>query len=162
MVRGRKPKATAVKEASGALRKNPQRRNHEEPQPRLGWPAMPSTVAADEAASAAWSAVCGILEEMKILAVSDVHAIAMYCTTYAEWSKAYEHVRKHGVSCPTAAGGVTTSPETHQYNKLSDRLLKMFAELGMTPSSRSRIRVQGDAEEDNPITDLLARFQGIN
>jgi P27 family predicted phage terminase small subunit len=59
-----------------------------------------------------------------------------------------------------AAGGVTTSPEAHQYNKLSDRLIKLCAELGLTPSARSRISVAEPDKTDDPMEAILLKFQG--
>ena len=162
MVAGRKPKATAVKEASGALRKNPQRRNKAEPKPKRGHPAMPPTVKADKVAASQWNDLCQLLDDMKILTVADQAVMAMYCTTYAEWLKVYEHVRDNGCSYVSVNGNPATSPQTHQYNKLSDRLLKLFAELGLTPSSRSRIKATEIDDSDNPFADLLSRFSGIN
>ena len=162
MVRGRKPKATAVKEASGALKKNPQRRNTREPKPVLGAPPMPPTVRVDKIAKEQWTELCNLLAGMNILTTADSGVMAMYCTTYSEWIKAYEHVREHGVSCLTAAGSMTTSPEASNWHKLSDRIIRLFAELGLTPSSRSRIKAPELSETENPFTDLLERFSGLN
>lgn len=162
MVRGRKPKPTAVKEASGALRKNPQRRNRREPKPPAGAPPMPSIVAADPAAKTEWMELCGWLADMGTLAKADRSLMAIYCTTFSEWVKYMEHVREHGVCVATANGGVTTAPEAHQYNKLSDRMLKLLTELGLTPSARSRIRTPEQNDEEDPFQNLLERFSGSN
>ena len=159
-MRGRKPKPTAVHEASGALAKNPKRRNRQEPKPKPGAPKMPGVVRADPVASQEWEALCGWLDDMRILSKADRTLMAQYCTTYAEWVKYMTHVRQYGVSVPTASGGVTTSPETYQYNKLSDRMLKLLAELGLTPSARSRIRTPEQRDDDDPFNVLLERMSG--
>ena len=158
MVRGRKPIATAVKEASGALKHDPQRRNRDEPVGTLGAPTKPDMVAIDTVASEKWEHLCYLLDDLGILAISDQAVMASYCTTWSEWEKTYHHVREHGHSCPTAAGSVTTSPESHAYHKLSDRLLKLCAELGLTPSSRSRIKAPGKGVEDDPLAEWMANY----
>lgn len=162
MVRGRKPKPTAVKERSGALRKNPQRRNEYEPRPTLGAPRKPSMVAADPIASNEWDSLCEWLDDMGILAKADRSLMIHYVTTYSEWRKYFVIVRDYGVSVPTATGGVTTSPETHQYNKLSDRLLKLLVELGLTPSARSRLKATDVKDDDDPFASLVSRLSGNN
>lgn len=162
MVRGRKPKPSAVKERSGALRKNPQRRNKEEPKPTLGAPRKPAMVEADQIASQEWDSLCDWLDDMGILAKADRALMISYVTTYSEWRKYFIHVRDHGVSVPTATGGVTTSPETHQYNKLSDRLLKLLVELGLTPSARSRLKATEPKDDDDPFASLVGRLSGMN
>lgn len=159
-MRGRKPKPTAVKEREGAFVKDPQRRNKREPKPRPGAPPVPPHVKVDPVATEEWANLCEWLDDMKILAQADRTLMAHYCTTYSEYLKHYKHVAKHGVSVPTAAGGVTTSPEAHQYNKLADRLIKLCAELGLTPSARSRISVAEPSKEDDPMEAILLKFQG--
>ena len=158
--RGPKPKPNAVKEREGAFVKNPQRRNKNEPKPRRGAPPVPSFVKVNKAAAEEWTSLCQWLDEMGILAQADRTLMAQYCTTYAEWVRYYEHVAKHGVSIPNASGALSTTPEAHQYNKLSDRLIKLCAELGLTPSARSRISVAQHDTEDDPMQAVLLRFQG--
>ena len=123
---------------------------------------MPSMVKADPVAAEEWKALCGWLADMKILAKSDRSLMVSYVTTYSEWLKAYQYIQKNGVSCPTAAGSVTTAPEAHHYHKLSDRLLKLLVELGLTPSARSRIKAPDQQDIDDPFQNLLDRFSGKN
>lgn len=158
--RGPKPKPTAVQERSGAFEKHPERRNANEPKPKPGAPFMPPHVKANAAAAAVWLDLCAWLDDMKILAQSDQCLMAQYCVTYADYVKYYEHISKHGVSVSTATGGVRTSPEAMQFNKLADRLTKLCSELGLTPSARSRISVAEPVDEEDPMQAILLRFQG--
>jgi P27 family predicted phage terminase small subunit len=157
-MRGRKPKATATKEASGAFRKNPQRKNKAEPLPKRGWPVKPPHIAECEIASPQWDGLCKTLDEMNILTVADQSLLALYCQTYAEWMKLQRHVKEHGCSIMNDKGNVSQSPEAVQVHRYADRLLKMMAELGLTPSSRSRIKVPEQSDDDDPFTELLSRI----
>jgi P27 family predicted phage terminase small subunit len=119
-------------------------------------------VESDSIASNEWDSLCEWLDDMGILAKADRSLMIHYVTTYSEWRKYFVHVRDHGVSVPTANGAVTTSPEAHQYNKLSDRLLKLLVELGLTPSARSRLKAADKSDEDDPFASLVGRLSGLN
>lgn len=157
-MRGRKPKATAVKEASGSFRKDPQRKNKHEPMPRRGWPVKPEHIEACDIASPQWDELCRTLDEMNILTVADKSLLALYCQTYAEWMKLQRHVKEHGCTTFNDKGNASQSPEAIQVHRYADRLLKMMAELGLTPSSRSRIKAPERQDEDDPFSELLARI----
>jgi P27 family predicted phage terminase small subunit len=159
-MRGRKPLATATKEASGAFRKNPQRRNASEPTVQRGWPAKPETVETDDIASAQWDELCGTLDDMGILTVSDKSLLAMYCQTYAEYIRLHRHIRENGCVLVNVQGNETTSPQASQVHKYADRLIKLMAEMGLTPSSRSRIVAPKKDDDDDPMAELLTRLGG--
>ena len=86
----------------------------------------------------AWSELCETLDEMGVLSRCDRTVMQLWCSTYSEYQLMLEHVRLRRVSVETARGGQVTSPEAHQYNKLADRLIKLCAELGLTPSHYDR------------------------
>ena len=121
---------------------------------------MPPHVKANATAATTWFNLCEWLDDMRILAQADQCLMAQYCMTYAEYLKYSDYVTKNGVSVPTASGGVTTAPEAHQYNKLSDRLLKLCTELGLTPSARSRISVAQIEDDDDPMEAVLLKMTG--
>jgi P27 family predicted phage terminase small subunit len=157
-MRGRKPKATAEKEASGAYRKNPQRRNKTEPKPVRGRPVKPEHVESCEVASAQWDELCSTLDAMNILTVADKSLLALYCQTYSEWSKLQHHVRENGCTIFNDKGNASQSAEAIQVHRYADRLLKMMSELGLTPSSRSRIKTPEQTEDEDPMAELLSRI----
>jgi P27 family predicted phage terminase small subunit len=154
MVKGRKPQATAIKEASGAFIKDPQRRNKSEPEAKRGWPIAPKHVMSDAIAFECWTNVCTTLDELAILTTADQSLMALYCSTYSQWLWLAETVKDGNCSVTNVQGNVTTSPEAQQVHKYADRLLKMMSELGLTPSSRSRLHVKKD-EETDPFQEWL-------
>ena len=155
MVRGRKPLPTALKDASGAHDKNPQRRNASEPALAKGIPPIPESIAEDAIASKCWVSVCGTLHEMGILTLADASVMELYCVTYSQWRWLSEVVKDGNCSIATEKG-VTTLPEANQVHKYAATLIRLMAELGLTPSSRSRIHA-APKEEDDPFTDFLKR-----
>lgn len=144
----RRPIASAIHEQSGAYAKNPQRRNKNEPKPKLGWPDMPDYVEADDKARACWFQVCSALESMSILAVTDTHIIASYCMDYSQWQWLNEMVKEGNVTDIKGNGEVKVSAYESQLHKYADRILKRQAELGLTPSSRVKLHAPKKEEED--------------
>jgi P27 family predicted phage terminase small subunit len=148
MVKGRKPLSNAVKEASGAFVKDPQRRNADEPKPKLGRPRIPSAVEEDPAAKSRWHWVCDQLESMNLLAVTDQGLIAGYCLDYSMMLALWETIKGGNVSDMDEKGRTKLKPEANQFHTYSDRILKREAELGLTPSSRSRLKAPQNEKED--------------
>lgn len=154
MVRGRKPLASAVKEASGAFLKDPQRRNKNEPKAKRGWPDKPEMIKADAIASDCWDRVCKTLDELNILTVADAYMLEAYCIDYSQWRWLVESCKEGRVIAMNEKGNISTSPEATQVHKYADRLLKRQSELGLTPSARSRLHTPEKQEED-PFTAWL-------
>ncbi len=147
MPRGRKPYATAVKEASGAFRKDPQRRNKNEPVAKRGWPEVPELVADDPIAAAYWNRVCQVLDELNILTTADVFLLEQQCLDYSQFRTLWEHVKSGQVS-REGANGPVTSPEAKEIHRYLDRINRRMVELGLTPSARSRLKVEKEEEKD--------------
>ena len=156
MVKGRKPLSSATKEASGAFAKNPQRRNADEPKPKLGRPRIPDAVEDDPTAKSRWHWVCDQLESMNLLAVTDQGLIAGYCLDYSMMLALWEVIKGGQVSDMDEKGRTKLKPEANQFHTYSDRILKREAELGLTPSSRSRLKAPQTEEEDE-FAQWLAR-----
>ena len=153
-MRGRKPKPTAVKEGQNSFQRHPERRNAGEPQAKRGRPVKPAHIETSEVASMQWDELCDTLDELNILTTADRSLLALYCQTYAEWMKLQQHVAEHGATIFNDKGNASQSPEAIQVHRYADRLLKMMAELGLTPSSRSRL-VAPKQEQDSTISDLI-------
>lgn len=145
---GRKPLASAVHEQSGAYAKNPQRRNKNEPKPPIGWPDMPDIVKADQKAAECWNRICRSLDEMRILTKAEQDLIACYCLDYSQFCWLWEQVKEGNVGDFDDKGRAAVSPAASQIHKYADRLLKRQAELGLTPSARSRLHAPKKEEED--------------
>jgi P27 family predicted phage terminase small subunit len=144
-MQGRKPKPTAVKMLAG----NPGTRaiNHAEPRPRVVLP-RPLEHLSDEEKSK-WKALVKELHPLGLVTTIDKDSLAMYCVIYVRWMKAERMVREKGEIIKTAAGNIIQNPYLSIANRALDQLNKLGAEFGMTPSSRSRVKVESfDAEQE--------------
>lgn len=142
MVRGRKPRPTAVAEASGAFRKDPQRRNHDEPQPTKGRPEIPASLKSDKVATRAWNDLCDKLQDMGVLTVADVFVLEKLSMLESFLDLCWRE------------------KELATFNRLLATWKGLLIECGLTPSSRVRTKAVKGGDEENPIAELLARLKG--
>jgi P27 family predicted phage terminase small subunit len=98
---------------------------------------------------------------MGILSIADQSVLEIYCVTYSQWRVLSAMVAGGNVAYMTERGSLT-SPEANQVHKYSATLIKLMAELGLTPSSRSRIHAISEDEEDPFVEFLKRRMSGEN
>jgi P27 family predicted phage terminase small subunit len=150
-MRGRKPKPTILKVLDGNPGKRPL--NDREPQPPEGVPDRPDWL--DQEAQAEWDRVTAELQLSGLLTLVDRAALAAYCTAWSRWVEAEAMVKKFGMIVKSPAQGF---PVKSPYLSIADQALetmrKLMIEFGLTPSSRSRIRVPLGGDE----VDELDRF----
>ncbi len=148
-MRGRKPRPTLLKLLDG----NPGKRaiNGREPTPPKELPDCPDWL--DVTAKGEWERMSGVLSEMGLLTSADRSALAAYCVSYSRWVQAEQQVQKFGT--------IVKSPEKNfpmksPYLTVADQALesmrKLMVEFGLTPSSRSRIKVP----DGGPMSDFDA------
>ena len=146
-MKGRKPKPTLLKVLNGNPGKRPL--NEREPQPLEGVPERPLWL--DGEAQAEWERVVPELQAMGLLSSADRAALAAYCTAWSRWVQAEAQVRKYGPIVKSPEKGF---PMKSPYLTIADQALetmrKLMVEFGLTPSSRSRIRLPaaGDRGDD--------------
>jgi P27 family predicted phage terminase small subunit len=151
-MQGRKPKPTKLKIVAG----NPGHRplNKDEPEPVAYLASAPEWF--DELQAQYWndaiaSAPAGLLGTMdrELLVVwvcaSVMHRRAMVAQTEIDEGKAAPMLTK------TPGGMPVQSPYVGIINRQAAVMLKAASEMGFTPSSRTRIKVGGDAVGGNPF-----------
>lgn len=144
-LRGPAPAPTALK----IIRGNPGKRalNRDEPQPEKGRPPLPDSVAESEAAKREWERLCPLLEEMGVLTVADGDALACLCVDLAALKGVEATLRKAGAAqYVLKVNGVNLMNVQAQ---LKERVYRMMREFGMTPSSRSAIKVSKKSKSDD-------------
>lgn len=149
--RGRKPKPTAIKELEG----NPGKRalNKNEPAPEKKAPRCPTWL--EPEAKKEWKRLAKQLGNLGILTEIDMASFAGYCQAYARWKEAEEFITKHGTIVKTPSGYWQQVPQVsiaQTYLKTMSRFCEQF---GLTPSSRSRLSVDGESEVDDPMERML-------
>ena len=148
---GRKPKPTALKLITGNPGKRPLPKN--EPMLETG-ADMPEWLS--EAAREHWPLVSKQLTDAGIMTQIDAQALGLYCEAFARWRDANERVAKFGSVVKAPSGFPVQSPYLAIANKAWDQMMKALVEFGMTPSSRSRVSVNGTEEQERPKTGLAS------
>ena len=159
---GRRPLPTAVKK----LRGNPGKRklNEKEPTIPAGEPAMPKHLS--KVAIAEWKSIVPELLRLGVLTVVDGKALAAYCAAFARWIEAEEAVDEFGlvVEEPILLMGTATGFVRLKRNPAISishdamKIMKAFlVEFGMTPASRSRIRVEKPEGKEDPTEAFIRR-----
>lgn len=143
-MRGRRPKPSAIKELEG----NPGKRalNKKEPKPAAGVPKCPNHIKG--AARTEWNRLIAELAEMKLLVRADRAAIGLCCSAWAMYVKACNKLEKEGEVVITEKGGMYQNPWVGIRNRSMEQVHKFYTEFGLTPSSRSRVKVDMPTEED--------------
>lgn len=148
-MRGRRPVPTAIKEIRG----HPGHRPKNEAEPVLAPAELsqePPRNLSPEAV-AIWHEYIPELLAKRVLTKADVPIFAMYCSSYAEWQKydaempikgPYTFMRRKN-SAGEEVGDIYTfwNPARTIRNEARDATLRLAAELGLSPSSRSRVKV---------------------
>jgi P27 family predicted phage terminase small subunit len=151
MTRGRKPTPTKLKLLSG----NPghRRLNDREPVAPADVPDCPEYL--DDVARGEWHRTVAVLSEMGLASRADRSALAAYCTAYSRWVEAEQQVRRYGtiVKAPNS-GFPMKSPYLSIAEAACEQMRKLLVEFGLTPSSRSRIRL-GDRGPNSNLDDFL-------
>ena len=135
------------------------RREQREPKPQAGPPRCPSWLDTD--ARAAWRQLAPQLKAMRVLTKIDGHALARYCRFWSRWRRAEAFIEKNGDVYPLKDENgrikcLMPFPQVAVANKLAQQLTRLEQEFGMTPSARTRIRVERAEEQVDPLQEFLA------
>jgi P27 family predicted phage terminase small subunit len=84
-------------------------------------------------------------------------ALALYCQAWGRWIEAEEALKKHGTMVKSPNGFPMQSPYLSVANKAMEQLRALLAEFGMTPSSRTRLSVNPQEQEPDPLELLRNR-----
>lgn len=150
-MQGPAPLPTAIKE----LRGNPGKRplNDREPKPgqlvAIGDP--PEFLG--EYGQAEWHRVGPVLIALGLLTEADLMTFVNYCMNVDILMMAQRDIETHGMTIYGARGTVK-NPALTSFASASNALRQLAAEFGMTPSSRSRMKLPGD--DGQSLDDLLA------
>lgn len=149
---GRRPKPRALRVLEGNPGKRPLPQH--EPAPKVEAPACPDHLDAD--AREEWARLAPRLLDLRVLSALDRAALAAYCASWSRWVWAESAIRKLRSRTVTSRSGST---KLHPYFGLAaqaKRELREWAvELGITPTSRARIRPAAVTE---PEPDPSERF----
>lgn len=150
-MRGRKPKPTAIKVITG----NPGKRalNTQEPEyPELG-ETPPDFL--DEYGKNEWHRVFPMLAGIRVIKAPEAALLAAYCGAFSDFYRLSELSKGKGFITKAPNGCPMISPLFQALSKARTEMVRLMSELGITPSSRSRVTAARPAEPDSP----LAKFK---
>jgi P27 family predicted phage terminase small subunit len=147
-VRCRCEDASRCRATSSRLRGNPGKRrlNDAEPRPARRVPHCPACLG-DEARKE-WKRLAKELADLGLLTGLDRGLLAAYCQAHALWVEAVSSIARYGTMVKSPNGFPMQSPSVAVANKQVDIMVRIASEFGMTPSSRTRIRVGEQTPED--------------
>lgn len=143
-MRGRKPKPTVLKLLAG----NPGKRklNDREPKPGPLGESCPEELSSPDARSEWDRTIAPAIARGQITSADRVFAIA-HCELWATWRSQLADAAKHA---HVVAAGKSNHPMPNPARGMANRTLQLLAkidsELGLTPSSRSRVYVADGSE----------------
>lgn len=163
-MRGPKPKPIELRVLHGTAKRTIL---ESVPKPRRKLPRCPEFLTGE--AELCWKRTAKELYDAGLLTVIDRDALAMYCKAYQRWIEAEEIVAKRGLVVLTnvkkdddgniiGGGNYIQNPYLAIANKAMEQMLKLEAEFGMTPSSRTRVKAdlpkrQAQAQPRAPLAE---------
>lgn len=144
MTAGRKNIPTELKKLKG----NPGKRalNEKEPKPDVEIPECPAHLAGEGRTE--WNRITKELQALGIIARIDRAALTVYCMAWLDFVYASRMVDEEGEVITSIKGGKYQNPWVGIKTSAMDRLVRISAEFGMTPASRTKIKVETPTEED--------------
>lgn len=84
----------------------------------------------------------------------NLRGTAAYCGAYGLWAEATEAIQKYGTMVKSPSGYPIQSPYVAIANRQAEIMMRIAAEFGFTPASRSRISTP--ASPERTLFDLVA------
>lgn len=151
-MRGRKPKPSAQR----ALEGNPGHRSLNPDEPQLGALAdhltPPPELVDLPVAQAEWRRLAPLLQHAGVITEGDRTALLALCVEWARYIEARGNAYPRVVKAPS--GYAMPNPWLAIQTKALAACLKLWPELGLTPSSRSRVSATG-VSPDNEFAEFL-------
>ena len=151
-MRGRKPKPTAQKVLEGNPGKRPL--NHQEPvmpEPSDAFDVPPPELLGDVEAGTEWRRLAPMLRKARTITEADRGSLVALCQQWSWYLKANRNVSTSGMVVKSPSGYPMPNPYMAMANKALGHCLKLWTELGITPSSRSRVTMTSDEPDTRPL-----------
>jgi len=141
---GPPPKPTALKLVQGNPGKKPL--NDAEPVLAVKIPEPPKQLSA--AARVEWDRIAPILLDCGLLTDADRDNLGAYCEAVVRFWEAQEHLRQTGYLIRAPSGYPIQNPWYAVMQEAGNTMKSLGQEFGLSPSSRSRIRVDDQKPKD--------------
>ena len=149
-MRGRPPKPTAIKELEG----NPWKRPLNDAEPKYESRVLQVPKHLDDEARKEWHRVIKELASVGLIAKVDRAALAAYCVAWSRWVKAEKELEYEDLVLTTEKGYSYPNPLLGIANTALATMRTLMVEVGMTPSSRTKVKAEKPDEPDE-LTQIL-------
>jgi P27 family predicted phage terminase small subunit len=139
-MRGRKPKPEAQRRLEGnpGHRRLPPADPLPAPEPQA-FEAVPEELADDPRAAAEWRRVVPLLTKVRLVTDADRASLIAVCLEWSRYLEASRKVAQLGMVVKTPSGYPMPNPYLAIQTKALSGCTKLWPELGLTPSSRTRV-----------------------
>ena len=157
-MRGRKPKPTAQRILEGNAGKRPLPTDEvQPPTTHATFTTTPPELDGDAVAIAEWTRLAPMLVTVRAVTDADRSTLIAVCLEWSRYIEAMKAVRRLGLIVKAPSGFAMPNP----YLAIATRALAgcraLWPELGLTPSSRSRVTPAKPGESPG-ITDAFSEF----
>jgi P27 family predicted phage terminase small subunit len=157
-VRGRKPKPTAQKKLAG----NPGKRKLNASEPEIPttsamFDSPPEELLTDSVARDEWMRSAPMLRDRKVVTDAERGALIALCQQWSIYQQAVQKWGTMGMVVKSPSGYPIVNPYMGIANKALANCLKLWSELGLTPSSRSRVQTVQTPDD----ADAFAEFDEV-
>jgi len=159
-MRGRKPKPTAQRRLEGNPGKRPLNTAEATmPVPPDAFDDPPPAIGVNPYALAEWRRLAPILRRVRLVTEADRSALMALCVEWARYLDATAEVARLGMVVKAPSGYPMPNPYLSIATKALMGCMKLWPELGLTPSSRSRVQVAGAGP--GPDGDAFSEFDVV-
>lgn len=151
MPRGRKPKPTEQKRLAGnpGKRKLPENELQFEPIEAVDAPEH-----LDEIATECWNAYAPLLCGQKVLCVTDLHHLEIFCCAYSGYRQSIAEAGKQ-ITIMQENGTLKKNPALSAANEFAGQMRSHGALLGLSPADRSRIMTPPKKKEEGGLGKIM-------
>ena len=152
--RGRKPKPQEIKRNTG----NPGKRELNNNAPNFSDVCnvdVPTYLEDMTHAAMMWRSVIPELLQNKVLKITDMHNVEMFCIAYHNLRSAQKEVASMGITIITDQGSIVKNPALTAVNEASKQMASFGAMLGLDPSSRGRLMGGPPEKKKNQFAEVL-------
>jgi P27 family predicted phage terminase small subunit len=115
---------------------------------------VPPELVGDTTATAEWLRTIPMLREREVITEGDRGSLIALCQQWSVYQQAVGQWRALGMIVKTPSGYPMVNPYLGVANKALNQCLKLWAELGLTPSSRSRVTTLPPAGPADPFAEF--------
>ena len=150
---GRKPKPTNFKIIEGETHK--ERINQNEPRPDLPSLQFPDWLTDD--AKKLWIKYAPILKNLEVFKQTDEFAFACLCQEMGRYVELQKEInKKKSYTTSNIRNGDKPIPEMAMARECLKHIKSLMLEFGLTPSSRGKISIPDDGDEESDLEKILS------